>query len=89
MSRNLLHVNKLDAFKAWMTSVGIEHRPGRGGYEVLQIKTKKGAWQCVFRRAEMPEHYTVAHPIEPIVRRFINDNRSRERESEQSNADPT
>ena len=73
MSRNLLHVSKLDAFKDWLASQGIEHRPGRGGYEVLQIKTKKGAWQCVFRRLEMAEHYTVAYPIEPIVRRFIKD----------------
>ena len=76
MSRNLLHVSKLDAFKAWLTSNSIEHRPGRGGYEVLQVKTKKGAWQCVFRRHEMPEHYTVAYPLEPIVHRFIRDARS-------------
>ncbi|MBR8362130.1 hypothetical protein KDW55_02205 [Burkholderia sp. AU19243] len=71
MSRNLLHKTKLKPFKAWMDSYGIEHRPGRGDFQVLQIKTKNGQWQCVFDRIEAPEHYTVAWPLEPIVRRFI------------------
>lgn len=84
MSRNLLHVSKLDEFQAWLTKVGVEHRPGRGEYEVLQVKTKKGTWQCVFRRHEMTEHFTVAYPLEPIVRRFINDNRTALRDPEQS-----
>jgi hypothetical protein len=79
VSRNLLHVSKLGAFKAWLAENAIEHRDGRGGYEVLQVKTKKGIWQCVFRRADMPEHYTVAYPLEPMVRRFIKETRSGEK----------
>lgn len=71
MSRCLLHKTKLEAFKNWLDASGIEHRPPRGDFQVLQIKTKNRQWQCVFDRIEAPEHYTVAWPLEPIVRRFI------------------
>ncbi|WP_143757418.1 hypothetical protein [Burkholderia singularis] len=75
MSRCLLHKTKLESFKSWMTETGIEHRPGRGDFQILQIKTKNGQWQCIFDRIEAPEHYTVAWPLEPIVRRFIRANK--------------
>lgn len=76
MSRNLLHKTKLDDFKLWLDEKGIEHRPARGTYQVLQVKTKSGQWQCVFDRHNAPEHYTVAWPLEPIVQRFIRDRRA-------------
>jgi hypothetical protein len=72
MSRNLLHKSKLDAFKSWLVLNGFEHRPGRGDYDVLQVKSPiTGDWQCVFDRHNAPEHYTVAEPLELVVRRFI------------------
>jgi hypothetical protein len=71
VSRNLLHKTKLEAFKEWLEENGIEHRPARGDYQVLQVKTKNGQWQCVFDRLDAKEHYTVAWPIEHLVRRFI------------------
>ncbi len=73
MSRNLLHKSKLEPLKGWLTTHGIEHRPGRGDYQVLQIRTNARTqhWQCVFDRAVAQEHYTVAAPLEPLVRRFI------------------
>lgn len=71
MSRCLLHKTKLDAFKEWLSTSGIEHRPARGDFQVLQVKTRNGQWQCVFDRLDAPEHYTVAWPLEPIVWRFI------------------
>lgn len=71
MSRCLLHKTKLEAFKQWMDANGIEHRPGRGDYQVIQVKTKNGQWQCVFDRLDAKEHYTVAAPIESVVQRFI------------------
>jgi hypothetical protein len=71
MSRNLLHKSKLNDFVAWLDANGIVHRPGRGVYQVLQIRTKGGHWQCIFDRLDAPEHYTVAWPIESIIRRFI------------------
>lgn len=80
MSRCLLHKTRLEPFKQWMTAAGIEHRPGRGDFQVLQVKTKNGQWQCVFDRIEAPEHYTVAWPLESIVRRFIRANKEPQRD---------
>lgn len=74
MSRCLLHKSKLEAFKAWLTARGIEHRPPRGEFQVLQVKTKSG-WQCVFDRIDAKEHYTVAGPLESTVHRFIREAR--------------
>lgn len=74
MSRNLLHKTKLEAFKSWLDEQGIEHRPGRGVFQVLQVRMSSkrlNEWQCIFDRLEAPEHYTVAHPLESIVMRFI------------------
>lgn len=67
--RNLLHINKLDEFKSWLTAQGIEHRPGRGEWEVLQVNVN-GVWPCVFRRINMPEHYTTDRRLDGLVRRF-------------------
>ncbi|TCK39687.1 hypothetical protein B0G84_5027 [Paraburkholderia sp. BL8N3] len=71
MSRNLLHKTKLEAFKTFLSKSGIEHRRGRGAFQVLQVRLKSGQWQCVFDRLDAPEHYTVAHPLEGLVHRFI------------------
>jgi len=76
MSKNLLHKTKLEQFKAWLDANHIEHRPGRGDFQVLQVKTKNGHWQCVFDRVYMPEHFTVAWPLESIVHRFIKDSKA-------------
>lgn len=75
MSRNLLHKSKLPAFRDWLTEQGIQHRPPRGDYEVLQVRLKSGAWHCVFDRHDSPEHYTVAKPLEQTVCCFIVDTR--------------
>ncbi len=71
MSRCLLHKNKLEAFKAWLTAGGIAHRPGRGDFQVLQVALPRNQWGVVFDRIEAPEHYTVTGPLEGVVRRFI------------------
>jgi len=72
MSRYLLHKTKLEEFKAYLTEHNFSHRPGKGDYEVLQVQINEGKWQCVFRRDVMPEHFTVAYPLENVVRQFIN-----------------
>lgn len=71
MSRNLLHKTKLSDFKVWLDMQSTQHRPARGDYQVLQVLTKNGQWQCIFDRIAAPEHYTVASPLEPLVRQFI------------------
>jgi hypothetical protein len=75
VSRNLLAKHKLEPFKEWLTSKEIEHRPSRGIYEVLRVRVGDG-WQCVFDRHDAKEHYTVAGPLEPTVRRFIKEARA-------------
>jgi hypothetical protein len=80
MSKCLLHKSKLEDFKRWMDEHHIEHRPGKGSFQVLQVKIRNKRknvieWQCVFDRLEAPEHYTVAWPLEGTVRKFINDSR--------------
>lgn len=78
VARNLLHVSKLDDFRAWLDSNGIPYRAGRGfgTYQVMQVRvTTRGRdiWTCVYARKDMKEHYTVQAPLVPYVRRFIHD----------------
>lgn len=75
MSRNRLHKNKLDAFKAWLDAAGIAHRPGRGAYQVLQVALPHNQWGVVYDRDTAPEHYTATAPLDSIVSRFIREKR--------------
>lgn len=70
MSRSLLHITKLEEFKSWLDSRGIEHRPPRGDYQVLQVKMRKHGYACVYSRHDMKEHFTVDARIEGLVSRF-------------------
>lgn len=71
MSRNQLHITKLEEFKVWLDSEGIPHRPGRGDYQVLQICKDGTHWNCIYERNYMPEHYTADRHIDSLVRKFI------------------
>lgn len=75
MSRCLLHKTKVAAFTAWLTEAGIEHRPGRGEWQLLQVRIKR-AWACLYARIDMPEHVTCEVRLEPLVRRFIRESRA-------------
>lgn len=73
MSRNLLHKNHLEDFKSWLTFNGVEHRPGRGDWQVLQVFVS-GTWYAVYERFFMPEHLTVVgNKLEKLARRFYED----------------
>lgn len=76
MSRKLLHKTRLEPFKVWLTSQGIQHRTPRGTYEALQVQARPPAWFCIFDRHTSPEHYTVDARMEPLVRRFIQETRT-------------
>jgi hypothetical protein len=71
MSRNLLHKGKLCDFKQWLSKKGIQHREGRGDFQVLQVALPGNQWGVVYDRITAPEHYTVTAPMESLVRRFI------------------
>lgn len=66
-NRYTLHVSKLDDFKEWLNSEGIPYRPGKGNYQVLQVRTEKDGWQCIFKRDDMPEHYSVNDKLMRLV----------------------
>ena len=71
MSRNTLHLSHLEKFKQWLVDEFIPFRPGKGNYQVIQIRLDDGQWACVYTRHDMPEHYTVDRRLEPLVHRFI------------------
>ena len=75
MSRNLLHKGKLCDFKQWLSKKGIQHREGRGDFQVLQVALPGNQWGVVYDRITAPEHYTVTAPMESLVRRFIQSHR--------------
>lgn len=75
MSANLLHISRLEAFKAWLTKNDRGWRPGKGPYQVIQILTENSGWQVVFRRDTDPEHLSLNGALEPLVRRFIRESR--------------
>ena len=70
-NRYTLHKNKLDDFKGYLDSKGIAYRPGKGEWQALQVLTPRDGWQCVFNRADMPEHHTVQDKLMPIVRAYL------------------
>lgn len=71
MSRNLLAKHKLPDFVQFLRHSNIQYRDGRGDYDVLQVLTPNASWQCIFERHKSTVHYTVAQPLEGIVRQFI------------------
>ncbi|MEL5392843.1 hypothetical protein [Serratia nevei] len=69
--RNLLHKSKLQGFKEWLTDNGVEWRDGKGGYQVIQIRTIRG-WSAIYDSdKERREHYTVQDDIKPLVSKFV------------------
>lgn len=76
MSKNLLHVSKLEEFKAWLDAQGIEHRPGKGDFQVLQVRMKHNGFAAVYERLEMPEHFSTDRRLDGLVARFCRSRRS-------------
>ena len=73
--RGELHHTHLPTFRAWLDQQGIEHRPGRGAFEVMQVKYPKH-YRAIYRRAHAPEHVSVPKGLHPLVRRFLKKRRS-------------
>ena len=79
MSRNLLHISKLEEFKGWLDKEGLPHREGKGEWQVLQVCKDGTHWNCVYKRIDMPEHYTTDRHLDNLVvkfcRQYKNDNK--------------
>lgn len=68
--RCLLHKNKLELFKWWLSSKGYEIQATKGFYEVLRAKKKKNI-VIVFQRYNADEHLSVQQKDYRLVREFI------------------
>jgi len=76
MSRNLLHINKLEAFKAWLDKKGIKHRKGLGDWQIMQVfHPDLNVWACIYERIEMPQHFTVDKRLDKLIARFIKESK--------------
>ena len=73
MSRCLLHKTKLEDFKKFLDKKGIQHRTGRGGYQVLQVCKNGKNWNCVYERDSMPEHFTTDIHLDSLAAAFCRD----------------
>ena len=67
--RCLLHQNKLDLFRWWLSSIGYEIQPTKGNSEVLRAK-KENDLIVVFSR-QNAEHLTIQDKDYEFVRRFL------------------
>ena len=81
MSRCLLHKDKLEEFKLWLDSKGLQHRPGRGDYQALQVCKDGKHWNCVFTRHDMPEHFTTDRHLDSLVAAFARNRRKSKHEA--------
>lgn len=48
--KGLLKAPSLDQFKQYLTDIGMEHRPGKGQYQVMQVKCGP-SWLAICRDA--------------------------------------
>jgi len=69
MSKCLLHISKLQAFKDFLDGAAIPHRDGRGDWQVMQVYVAPN-WLCVFNRLDMPEHFTNDRRLDRLITKF-------------------
>lgn len=68
--RCLLHQNKLDLLKWWLSSKGYEIQPTKGMYEALRAKNGKDT-VIIFKKAGAKEHLSVQEKDYRLIRQFI------------------
>jgi hypothetical protein len=81
--RNLLHVNKLEAFKEWVQARGyIVHptpNPEKNIYECLRIEEYTPSGNnphLVFYKRDRATHISIPRESTPLVREFVDQNQS-------------
>lgn len=67
------HVVKmvLETAQILSTISGGPYRPGKGEWQVLQVKTPQYGWQVIYRRKEMPEHFSLNARLVSLVEKFL------------------
>lgn len=68
--RCLLHQNKLEPLKVWLTSGGYELQATKNIYEVLRA-TKGKKTVIIYRQSLLEEHLTVQQKDHRLIRQFI------------------
>lgn len=68
--RCLLHQNKLDLLKWWLSSRGYEIQATKGFYEVLRAKKDKDT-VIVFKKDGAKEHLSVQQKDHKLIRQFV------------------
>ena len=65
-----MHISHLEDFKEFLREVEqIPYRDGKGNFQVLQVLTESG-WGVIFKKASMPEHYSINSNLSPLIERF-------------------
>lgn len=66
--KNLLKLDQLSLFRAWLEMVGFEVRDGKGAFEVLQVKTGPSTWAVINRNGQ---GVLSSHPdLKPLIHSF-------------------
>lgn len=73
--RCLLHKNKLDLLKWWLSSRGYEIQNTKGIYEVLRASKGKDT-VIIFAKDGTKEHLTVQQKDHKLIRQFIRETRT-------------
>lgn len=68
--RCLLHKNKLDLLKWWLSSKGYEIQATKDVYEVLRAKKDKSTI-IIYKKDNAKEHLTVQQKDHILIRQFI------------------
>lgn len=72
--RCLLHQNKLDLLKWWLTSKGYEIQVTKGDYEVLRANKDKDTI-IIFKKDNAKEHLSVQQKDHRLIRQFITESK--------------
>ena len=65
----------LPAFKDWLDSQSIAHRPGKGEYQMLQVKRSSG-WEILYSSPNYPDHHKAGSTqLAELVREFNADSK--------------
>ena len=75
--RNVLHRNKLEEFKRFLTSLNYKLLEPKGFFEVLRWKNDKGEPMPIIFNGSSPEHLSCNNAARPFIYKFINQNKTK------------
>lgn len=71
-NRNMLPKHWLADYEAWLKTQGCHTRPGRGNYQVLQVRLPfSPVWHAIFFKETGNPHYTVPDPLYDITSKYL------------------